>query len=65
MLKKTFIRLILIVTLVFALFFAFVAHPQAPTTDCAESNNKKDNNYTQGEFIIWETVIRSIPSGTH
>jgi len=65
MFKKTFIRLILLGTITFALFFLFISVNKAqtiPAPDCIETGTANENTYPQGEFIL-ETMIGAISIG--
>gem|GEM_PF-6759826 len=65
MLKKTFIRILLLGTMVFATFFVLISanKPQAAVnSDCTETEIKKEEIHPQGEFI-WESFAGTILIG--
>ena len=67
MLKKTFIRLLVLGTIVFASFFVLIsaARTEQPVnTDLTESDVKGENSHPQGEFIL-ESFIGSVLIGVH
>ena len=67
MLKRTFIRLLVLGTIVFATFFVFISATrteQPANIDSTESDMSGENRYPQGEFIL-ESFIGSVLIGIH
>jgi hypothetical protein len=67
MLKKTFIRLIVMGILSFACFFLLIALNRAEKTayqHSVETDANNDNLHSRGEFIL-ESFIGSVLAGTH
>ncbi|MGZ5134244.1 MAG: hypothetical protein ACXWCG_03810 [Flavitalea sp.] len=67
MLKKTFIRILVLGTIVFASFFVLISATrteQPVNTDLIESDMSGENRYPQGEFIL-ESFIGSVLFGIH
>lgn len=67
MLKKTFIRLILLGTIVFAAFFVLISanKSQEPVNaECIDSDVKNNNTQSQGDFIL-KSFIGSVLIGTN
>ena len=67
MLKKTFIRLLVIGIIVFASFFVFISATrteQPANTDSTETGVNKENLRPQGEYIL-ESFVGSVLIGIH
>jgi hypothetical protein len=65
MLKKTFIRLLVLGTIVFASFFVFISATrteQPANTDSTESGIHNENGRPHGDFIL-ESFISSVLIG--
>lgn len=66
MFKKTFIRLMLLGTIVFASLFVLISANKTPdpiNSDCIESDAKNENTQSQGDFIL-KSFIGSVLIGT-
>lgn len=65
MFKKTFIRLVMLGTLAFTLFFVLVSAQKARESanpDCTGSETKAENKRPSGEFIL-ESIVGSVLIG--
>ncbi|MBC7828899.1 MAG: hypothetical protein H7122_14215 [Chitinophagaceae bacterium] len=64
MLKKTFIRLMLLGTIAFACFFILISATKTHDADCIESDAKNNDSNSQGDFIL-KNFIGSVLIGTN
>lgn len=65
MFKKTFIRLVVLGTLAFTLFFVLVSAQKARKSanpDCTDSETKNDSRHPSGDFIL-ESLVGSVLIG--